>query len=40
MNEHRLKENHSSESEQTTRVKVKNKQARKTVGISRNHITA
>lgn len=34
MNEHRLKENHSSESEQTTRVKVKNKQARKTVGIT------
>ena len=28
------KENHSSESEQATRVKVKNKQARKTVGIT------
>jgi hypothetical protein len=34
MNEHRKKENHPSESEQTIRVKVKNKQARKTVGIT------
>jgi post-segregation antitoxin (ccd killing protein) len=34
MNEHTLKENHSSKSEQTTRVKSRRKQAKTTVGIT------